>query len=373
MGLLRTTADENAPYPPTLGEATHPQNWGAGGYFQGSGNSSCTTDGFRASGHFAVSFSPVLQSSREGILFERIQSWLEISVDVSLELAEAVSELFNRYTQQPAGRGGAVTQIHGFDPEGDEERLYATVSAYLPNSSTGRETLRQVEIGLGHLSAIMLVPEPTVREVAEEEWADKWKESYQPIQIGQRLLIVPFWLRETTPVAPEQVAIELDPGMAFGTGLHPTTRLALRLLEEAVQPTDIVLDVGTGSGILSIAAVKLGAAAVLATDVDEVSISTAAANVRHNGVAERVSVQIGSLPRPPRPFDLVLVNILPHVILELFANGLRSYVGKQGRLILSGIIEPHLPNILDALQQSEMEVEISLQEGDWIGVLARPH
>jgi len=308
----------------------------------------------------------------KAILQERIDNWIEISVDVSLELAEAVSELFNRYAPQAAGRGGAVTQIHGYDPVGNEDHLQATVSIYLPQSAEGETTRQRIEIGLGHLSAIMPLPEPTVRVVAETDWANKWKASYRPLRVGRRLLIVPSWLRAETDVAPGELPIELDPGMAFGTGLHPTTRLALRLLEEAVRPGVSVLDVGTGSGILSIAAVKLGAANVLATDVDEVAVSVAADNARQNGVAGQIVVQHGSLPRPVRPFDLVLVNILPHIILALFDQGLRQYVGAHGDLLLSGIIEPRYQEILAALERDHLQLVQSLQEGDWIGLWARP-
>ncbi len=308
----------------------------------------------------------------EIILQERINNWIEISVDVSLELAEAVNELFNRYAPQAAGRGGAVTQIHGYDPVGNEDHLYATVSTYLPQSAEGETTRQRIETGLGHLSAIMPVPEPIVRIVAEEDWANKWKESYRPLRIGRRLLIVPSWLRADTEVAPHEICIELDPGMAFGTGLHPTTRLALRLLEDAIRPGDSVLDVGTGSGILSIAALKLGAANVLATDVDEVAVSVAADNARKNAVAGRIIVQHGSLPRPVTPFDLVMVNILPHIILDLFDHGLHQYVSAQGRLLLSGIIEPRYEEISAALEQDHLQVVQSLREEDWIGLLARP-
>jgi ribosomal protein L11 methyltransferase len=202
-------------------------------------------------------------------------------------------------------------------------------------------------------------------------------------------LITPSWL--TPDAAPEDLVIELDPGMAFGSGLHPSTRLCLTLLEQHLRPGDSVLDLGTGSGILAIAAAKLGAASVLARDVDLLAVEVAQENVEHNGVSGVVRVEAGSLPQnhpPPmqgaRPddrssqgtiarqpnWDLILVNILADVIVDLLAQGLDALMVPGGRLVLSGIISTREQEVDDALHRNGLTIAQRRHEGDWVALLA---
>ena len=295
--------------------------------------------------------------------------WIEVSVTVDPEVAEAVSEVFNRFNPEPDGRGAAVVEIDGFDPVGDVDHLQATVRTYVPDTPEGRERVRRIDEALGHLNLIRPVPRPHVRVLEEEDWTTAWKKHYRPLRVGRRLVIVPVW-EEPPEVEPDAVVIRLNPGMAFGTGLHPTTRLALRLLEEAVRPGVRVLDVGTGSGILAIAAALLGAHHVVATDVDPQAVVAARQNIRENRVEDRVEVREGSLPEGVS-FDLVLVNILPHVILNLLDQGLWENVRPGGDLILSGIVEPRETDVLLAVSVRGGHIVERIREGDWIGLWVR--
>ncbi len=295
--------------------------------------------------------------------------WIEISVTVDPEVAEAVSEVFNRLNPAQEGQPSAVIEIDGFDPVGDVHHLQATVRTYIVESPEGWERARRIETALGHLNLIQPVPQPHIRVIDEEDWAHAWKKHYHPLRVGRRLVILPVW-EEVPAVDKEMVIIRLDPGLAFGTGLHPTTRLALQLLEDALTPKMDVLDVGTGSGILAIAAALLGAKHVVATDIDPQAIAAARKNIQENRVENRVEVREGSLPRN-ETFDLVVVNILPHVILNLLDRGLWNTVREGGHIILSGIIEDRETDILLSVSARGGHIIKRVREGDWIGLWVR--
>jgi len=303
-------------------------------------------------------------------------NWIEISVCCDGEGAEAVSELFNRYNAGQEGRGGAVVEIGGFDALGELPQPIITVRTYLPASEEGKALQQRIEEGLWHLAQIYPLPEPQVQELAETDWAEAWKAHYRPLRVGQRLVITPSWL--ASGAAPGDVVIKLDPGMAFGSGLHPSTRLCLMLLEQHLRPGDSVLDLGTGSGILAIAAAKLGAGFVLARDIDPVAVKVAQENLEVNSVAHVVRVEDGSVPVrgsehetfEPQTWNLIMVNILADVIVNLLDQGLATLLAPGGRLILSGIIQPRAPEVEAALQACQLTIIERLQEGDWLAFLA---
>jgi len=289
-------------------------------------------------------------------------SWLEASVQTDGEATEAVSEVFNRY-----GRGGAVLSTD-FD-DGPGNAAVVTVKTYLPLDEEGRKARRRIEEALWHLSQIYPLPQPEFRELTEEDWANAWKKHYHVLRIGQRIVIKPPWL-EYRP-RPDDIVVVLDPGMAFGTGLHPTTRMCLRALEEHLEPGAKVLDLGTGSGILAIAAAKLGAGSVLAVDNDPLAVKAARANVRANGVQNLVTVEHGSLDKATEEFDLVLVNILAGVIVELAGQGLVDRARPTGLLIAAGIIEEQEAEVTAALRGHGLEIVERRQEKDWVLVGGR--
>jgi ribosomal protein L11 methyltransferase len=308
---------------------------------------------------------------------------IEISVTTDGEAAEAVVELFNRHC-----RGGSVVEIPVDCYEHELEAApppVVLVKAYLPLDGTAEELQRRLEEGLWHLGQIYPIPEPVVRRLAETEWADAWKRHYHLQRIGRRIVIVPTW-EEYVP-APDEVTIRLEPGMAFGTGLHPTTRLCLQAMEKHLEPGSDVLDVGTGSGVLAIAAAKLGARSVLALEADLAAVSVAQENVAMNGVAGKVSVQHGTLPGGHAvplyfvadhalelldhgQFDAILINILAPVIISM-APDLASRLTSTGKVIASGLIESQDAGVTGALGAVGLEVVQRMVENDWVALVAR--
>jgi len=255
------------------------------------------------------------------------------------------------------------------------------VCAYLPVDETLEEKRNQLEQALWYLGRIQPLPEPAYRTLQETDWSEAWKKHYHPILIGERLVIVPAWLENP---APQRIAITLDPGMAFGTGTHPSTQLCLECLEWLLSPCKddapkyhTFIDVGCGSGILSIAAVKLGVQHALAVDVDAIAVRSSLENAQVNNVANRIEVGLGSVEEIHRGLfsfdqaDLVVANILAPVILELFEKGLTDLVKPNGALILSGILREQRSEIEDTLKRKGFQQIVCRQQGDWVALLAR--
>lgn len=307
--------------------------------------------------------------------------WIEISVQADGEAAEAVSELFNRLNSRPDGQGGAVIEVGGFDPVGEDHHPFVVVKTYLPvGEPESLDRQREIEEGLWHLSRIYPLGDIAVQSLAEEDWANAWKASYHPLHVGRRFWIVPAWERESIRSEADALPIILDPGMAFGTGLHPSTQLCLCLMEEVVRPGSRVLDAGCGSGILSIAAVRLGAAQVDAFDIDPIAVRATQENAALNDLPIPVNVLVSSGPddgplwapstgRRPA-WDVILVNILPHVIIGLLDAGLHTYLAPGGVMILAGIIEEREPDVRTALAQHGLTVRQRSLQGDWVGLVA---
>jgi ribosomal protein L11 methyltransferase len=283
--------------------------------------------------------------------------WLEVSVNVDNEAAEAVAEVFARYAYH-----GVAIEAH---PEHDGP---VVVRAYLTADDQLRANKRRVEEALWHLGQIWPIPEPSFRPVVEADWAEAWKAQLSVLHIGKHIVIRPSWL-DYAP-APEDIMIDLDPGMAFGTGLHPTTQLCLEALERLVQPGAQVLDLGTGSGILAIAAAKLGARSVKAVDNDPVAAKTARENTSVNSVQEIVDVVRGSLGDVAGRYDLVMVNILAQVIAEMLREGLGARLKPGGKLIAAGIIVDQEAHVVEALGQGKLALFERRQRGDWVCLVA---
>lgn len=313
---------------------------------------------------------------------------IEIAVDVDDEAAEAVSELFNRFNggdyedDSEAGEasgGGAVIEATGLDddyqPIPGKYRL--VVKTYIKPGERGDAIRQQIEEGLWRLSLIYPMPEAQIRTVREEDWAHAWKKFYKPLRIGKHVVLKPSW--EEFTAQPGDLIIELDPGMAFGTGLHPSTRLCVVALEQIVKPGDSVYDLGTGSGVLALAAAKLGAGSILATDIDTLAVDVAKENAQINGipVGERLVIQHGSiLPGRAGQFQVIVANILAEVLLGLFEckygdPPLIEPLAAGGHLIMSGIIQERAQMVIDAAQRHGLTLIEQLQEGDWVALVAQ--
>lgn len=301
--------------------------------------------------------------------------WIEVSLSVDGEAAEAVVEVLNRY-----GHQGVAIEQEGIMPEAWNEgetppptRL--TVRAYIPADERAEDAKLKLEQALSYMNLMYPMPAPAYRIVYEEDWAEAWKAYYHPVRVGQRILIRPLWVEVETQ--PDDVVLSLDPGMAFGTGTHPTTQLCLEALETAVKPGIKVLDLGCGSGILGIAAAKLGAAQVLGLDIDPMAVRITEENSAQNGVADKIIAQQGSLETvltSARRFDLAVVNILARVIIAMCDEHLGDVIRPGGLAIFSGIIEEQAADVEAALRKTGLEPYQRRQQGDWVAIEARrPH
>jgi len=303
----------------------------------------------------------------------RAGRWLELSVEADTEAVEAVSEILGRVA--PAGTSvepGFELVEDGLGARIDPARP-ATIRAYVPAfdpAATDRAKATVTE-ALGHLQAFGLrsIGDLQTRVVAESDWAEAWKAHFHVIRLGRRLVIKPSWLRHRR--ADDEVVIDLDPGMAFGTGLHPTTRLCLEALEDRADrgPLGRALDVGCGSGILAIAAIRLGATRVLGVDIDPIAIEATIANARHNRVGRRVRAREGTLPTDEGPFDVVLANLVAGVLIEHAAN-LAAELVPEGTLIASGIFIDREPDVRVALERAGLDIVGRWSESDWVALEA---
>jgi ribosomal protein L11 methyltransferase len=303
--------------------------------------------------------------------------WLELSVAVDREAVEAVAAIFHAH-----GHGGVAIE-EPIQTWSDPDR-YAIVEGapvwvrtYLPSEPDPAPACEQIERALWHLGQLRPVSALQVRRVAEEDWANAWKAHFPVYHVGTRIVIKPSWLDYTA--RPGEVIVELDPGMAFGTGQHPTTQLMLLALEQHLQPGQTVLDLGTGSGILAIAAARLGAAHVLALDTDPVAVAAARENVFRNRLEAVIAVRQGSLDvsgrttdhdREQVQVDLVLANIIASVIRDL-APGLARALRPGGTLIASGIIAERLDEVIAALRRAGATSIEPAVDGDWYALTVR--
>ncbi len=303
-------------------------------------------------------------------------SWLEISLTVTGELAEPVAELLARFIPD-----GVVIESTAVVNPPEESEGYAVgplrVFGYLPITEALESTRNQIEQGLWYLGRIQPLPAPQYRRIDQVNWAEAWKQHYKPIAIGKNLMIIPAWL--TNP-EPARISIRIDPGMAFGTGTHPTTQLCLELIEDFISNkqqngSDIdVIDIGCGSGILSIAALKLGARRALGVDIDADAIRASQENASSNQVANKLQLGIGSLQdvlagkfsfsKAP----LVFANILAPIIIQLFQDGLGDLLTADGVMILSGILAEQAAAVQSAFEEKGLSLVEKRQIGDWVAL-----
>ena len=295
--------------------------------------------------------------------------WLELSIRAPQEYVEPLSAVFQRH-----GYGGVAVELEGgYNPdegESESDEATAVLRSYLPLNSTTASSREQIRVAVALISLLCPLPPLEERVIDENEWLESWKDHFTLLHIG-RLVVRPSWMEYEA--ADGEVVIGMDPGMAFGTGHHPTTRMCLAELDKLVRPGMSVLDVGTGSGILTIAAAKLGAGSVRALDVDPVAVRAARANVRDNGVRHKVRLEERELAadaEPPGEFDLVVANLYTNVILKL-APALVAHTAAGGALVVSGIMADRAGEVERALGDAGCPVARTEREGDWAALVAR--
>jgi ribosomal protein L11 methyltransferase len=281
--------------------------------------------------------------------------WLELTVKVPPELVEPVSQLFSRY-----GHGVAI-----------EDSLLGHVSlrTYLSSTSTHRRA--RIDVGLKLIGSLLPIDGPFVLELDGVNWAEAWKSHFSLLRVGRNLIIKPPWIPYTPSKA--DLVIELDPGMAFGTGHHPTTRMCLEALEDLVRPGTRVLDVGTGSSILSIAAAKLGAASVLGLDIDPTALKVARKALQANSVQDKVALVHGSLPHPkipPSSYDLLVANISAKVVQDL-SHHLRAAVRPGGCVITAGFLDTQEADVAASFKALGLSIARRSTAADWVSLVFR--
>lgn len=302
-----------------------------------------------------------------------MDKWLKVSLTVDGELAEAVAEVLARFV--PGGVAIEATAIAvNFEDEGGPIGPWQ-VYGFLPVDKRLVETRQQLEEALWFLGRISPLPDPQFEYIEEVNWVESWKQHYHPTPVGQKLLIVPSWLDPSTD---DRLPVRIDPGMAFGTGTHPTTQLCLEMLEsavlEAMAPPEAMIDVGCGSGILGIAALKLGVGRALGVDTDPEAIRDARKNAALNQGADRLDLGAGSVKEilagaySIQQAPLVVANILAPVLVRMLDDGLGELLTPSGTLILSGILEEQEAQVVEALYIHGLSLRRRRQAGDWVAL-----
>ena len=300
---------------------------------------------------------------------EKKPHWLEVSLVVDGELAEAVTELISRYVTD----GVVCEQAVEYDKAGENPvpvgsvRVYGYIAVH-----DELDTLRQkLEEGFWHMNQIVELPQPDYRWIEDQDWMEVFKDHYHPIPVGERLIILPAWVRQETK---DRIPVRIDPSMAFGTGTHPTTQLSMRLLEKYVKPGEPLMDIGCGSGILSITAIKLGALHSLAVDISPASVTGTVENAERNQVLDAIEVgrcsvkEIAAGEFSMKQAPLLVANILTPVLIRLFDDGMADLVTPGGTILLSGILESRLDEILLKTAEVGLELVEQIAVKDWVGL-----
>jgi ribosomal protein L11 methyltransferase len=303
--------------------------------------------------------------------------YLEVSLIVDGEMAEAASEVLSRFA--PNGIVIESTHIQP-DPHGEGHPTGPLrVCAYLPVDEQVEDKRRRLEQALWHLGFVRSLPEPQFRSIEEADWAESWKKHFQPIEIGDRLMVVPPWVEIQDPF---RLVVRIDPGMAFGTGSHPSTQMCLAMIADWFnsQPPTLpleaptLIDLGCGSGILAIAALKLGASFALGVDLDPQAVQAARHNAQANDVAERLDLQVGSLAEilvghfSLHSANLVVANILAPVLVRMLSEGLGKLLNPEGVLVLAGILDEQAAEVIAAARNQGLLLVAEQHMGDWVSL-----
>ena len=305
-----------------------------------------------------------------------METWNELTVKVKTEDTARASDVctviadMGIYVEDYSDLENVVWNIAHVDLIEQEllerDRTHSLIHVYIKQE---KDALECVEFIKARLDAEGIEYETSIVGVNEEDWANNWKQYYHTQRIGKRIIVTPSW-EEYTP-AEGEVQMRLDPGMAFGTGTHDTTRLCLELLEEVVTPETRILDVGTGSGILSVGGVLLGAPSALGVDIDPVAVKVANENAEINEVTGKTEFVCGDLTdKVHGKFEIVTANIVADVIIRLLST-VKNYLLKGGVLIVSGIIDTRADEVENACHEAGFITEKRLEHGGWVAIKLR--
>ena len=309
-----------------------------------------------------------------------MEQWLEVSVKVKHEAEEVTAEIL----REAGARNGVAIEdpvlyetvrkslpFELCDPLPEETDLsVVTVTAYYPEDEELQKRLQRIEAELTavekRIGRFRIGP-TLFRKVSETDWSDEWKQYFHVTRVGKHIVVKPSW--ESYEPEAEDIVLELDPGMAFGTGTHPTTVLVLEALEKMVHPDTTVFDVGTGSGILAMTAAKLGAKSIKAVDIDGVAVRTAMENIAKAGLADRIEVKQGDLLHgTDGKADVIVANILADIIILLLPD-IPGKLKEGGLFFASGIIEDYQQDVTEAAEKVGLRVKEVTRIKDWVGLL----
>jgi len=287
--------------------------------------------------------------------------WLQLSIQAPPEYVEPLTHLFNIH-----GEGSAsVERPGGFNPdegESPDPTAWVTIRGWLPLDPTTESRKTAIDVGVRLIRHLVDLPEIEELEVSDDEWRNQ---KFEPIKVGKNLVIVPRSAEYESK--PSDIIIELEPGLAFGTGHHPTTLMCLEEIEKAIKPGDRFLDVGCGSGVLSIAALALGAKHAVGLDIEDDAVISSKANLAEAGFTEQSTILDGSIPHKQVPnggFDVVGANIAANVLIAL-AEPLIASIADNGVIITSGVLDVRLDEVVKAFKAVGGDVQSSRQIEDW--------
>jgi ribosomal protein L11 methyltransferase len=295
--------------------------------------------------------------------------WLEIAVEVAGIDAEIAADIL----RQGCSGGAAVQSGTRFDPTSDayvvDGDANAVVRGYLPDDDDAARIRHSMRLAL-KMAPLQAAPRwRRVRRLKESDWRESWKKYFGVQRIGRALMVKPSWTQYRPK--PGETVIEIDPGMAFGTGQHPTTAMCLRALEELVRPGMRVLDLGCGTGILAIAAAKLGASRVVAVDIDPNAVRAARENAAANGVSPAIDVREGTLEMVEgEQFDIIVANI-SGLTLERLASEMVSRLVAGGALVTSGFLEDAVAGLREAYAIVDLTIDRVVEDGVWRAIVSR--
>lgn len=299
---------------------------------------------------------------------DKPKAWLEASIICSGELAEAVAEVFSRFSPD----GVVMNSVTRYDSLGHEEVPTGNmqVVAYFPQDESTESLRNQLEQAIWHMSQIVPLDPIEYQLVLDQNWMEAWKANYKPLKIGRNLIVLPAWVDPA--LAENRIPIIISPDMAFGTGTHPSTQLCMLALEKYGVKEMNVIDIGTGSGILSIEAAKLGAERILGVDNDPDAIPSAINNAALNGVADRITFEVGThtdvlkrtdgLNQSPR----VIANILSPILANMLSTGLSDLISPSGLLFLGGVLDYQAQSLADLARSLGLSLRETLQQEDWV-------